>query len=310
MPLRDFALLVTVCLVWASNNVLSKYVVSDLHVAPFFYAAARFVLVTLALFPFLRPMPPPRVRLVAAAFVMGAGNFGLLFVGLKYAAPSTAAIVMQLNMPATLVLSRLFLGERVSPRRAAGIALTALGVLTVMWDSHGFTLSPGLLLIAGSAVMYAVGVVLTKEIEGLRPLTFQAWVGATSVIPLTAASVIFEPGQLQGAIQAGWIFWIALVFSAFVVSVGAHTFFIALLQRHEANLLSALSLLTPLFTIILGVVLLHDPFGARLGAGSVLTLIGVLIIALRRKHVNAVLGSLRLLPTWAVRRVGPEVIHD
>jgi drug/metabolite transporter (DMT)-like permease len=108
-----------------------------------------------------------------------------------------------------------------------------------------------------------------------------------------AAALVFEPGQVQGALQAGWVFGIALLFSAFVVSVGAHTLFIALLQRHEANLLSALSLLAPLFTVILGVVLLHDAFGPRLVAGSVATLLGVLIIALRAEHLKALLAVLR-----------------
>src|SRR5215510_1810845 len=127
MALRDFALLMAMCVVWAVNNIVSKYVVSTLEVPPLFYAAARFAIVAAALIPFLRPAPRPLWRLVLAAFLMGGGNFGLMFVGLKYSTPSSAAVVLQLGMPATLILSVLFLGERIRWRRGLGILLTFAG---------------------------------------------------------------------------------------------------------------------------------------------------------------------------------------
>ena len=135
--------------------------------------------------------------------------------------------------------------------------------------------------------MSSVGVILTKQIEGLRPITFQAWVGAVSILPMTLLSAWLEPGQVDIALAAGWPFWTALLFSALVVSI------VALLQRYEANLISALILVTPLATIALGVAVLHDPFGPRLVIGSVLALAGVLIIALRGSQVMSLLLAMR-----------------
>ena len=63
MALRDFALLILMCLVWAFNTILSKDVVSGLEVPPLFYAAARFAILTVVLIPFLRPAPRPIWRL-------------------------------------------------------------------------------------------------------------------------------------------------------------------------------------------------------------------------------------------------------
>lgn len=296
MALRDFGLLMAMCMVWAVNNIISKYVVSDLDVPPLFYAAARFAIVAAMLVPFLRPAPKPTWRLVLTAFLMGGGNFGLMFVGLKYSTASTAAVVLQLGMPITLILSVIFLGERIRWRRGLGIALTFAGVLTVMWNPAGFTLSAGLLLVAGATVMSGIGVILTKQIEGMRPITFQAWVGLVSVLPMALLSAWFEPGQVDKAIAAGLPFWAALVFSAVVVSVGAHTLYVTLLQRYEANLISALILVTPLATIGLGVAVLGEPFGPRLAIGSVLAIAGVLIIALRANQVMSMLLAMRNRP--------------
>ena len=77
MSLRDFGLLALVCLVWASNNIVSKYVVSHLGSPPLFYATARFAVVAIATLPWLLPMPRPRLRLITVALLMGGGNFAL-----------------------------------------------------------------------------------------------------------------------------------------------------------------------------------------------------------------------------------------
>ena len=112
-------------------------------------------------------------------------------------------------------------------------------------------------------------------------------------VPMALASAWLEPGQIAVAVKAGWTFWAALVFSAVVVSLGAHTIYVTLLQRYEANLISALVLVTPLATIALGVIAMRDPFGPRMLIGTLLALAGVLIIALRGNQAIAMLMALR-----------------
>jgi O-acetylserine/cysteine efflux transporter len=227
------------------------------------------------------------------ALLMGGGNFTLFFIGLKFSTPSSAAIVLQLGMPITTLLSVLVLGEKIRWRRGVGILLTFAGALTVMWNPQGLALSGGLLLIASAAFMGSLGAVLMKQLEGVRPLTYQAWVGFASVWPLAALTAVAEPGQVGAAIDAGLPFAAAVLFSAVVVSLGTHSAYYVLVQRHEANLIAALTLMTPLMTIGLGVALLGDPFGPRMVLGTVLALSGVLIIALRGNQVMP-----KLLALW------------
>ena len=63
MSLRDFGLLVLICLVWAGNNIISKIVVAHWGVPPLFYAAVRFSLVALVTVPWLRELLQGQVRL-------------------------------------------------------------------------------------------------------------------------------------------------------------------------------------------------------------------------------------------------------
>jgi drug/metabolite transporter (DMT)-like permease len=285
---RDFLLLVAVCLIWAFNNVLSKIIVSNWAIPPLFYVTMRFAVVAVVMLPWLLPMPRPAWRIVAIALCLGGGSFALLFMGLQTTSPSAAAIVLQLGVPFTMLLSVLMLGERIHWRRGIGIALTLIGVLIVTWRP-GFALSHGLWLVAASAFSGAAGAVLMKQVDDVTPFRFQAWVGFVSVIALGFASATVETGQWAAAMAAGWPFVAAVLFTALVVSVGAHSVYYHLIQRYEANLLAPLTLMTPLGTIGLGVLITHDPFDLRMGVGGALAMIGVLIVALRRKPATELL---------------------
>jgi drug/metabolite transporter (DMT)-like permease len=293
MSLRDFALLVFVCLLWATNNIVSKYVVAYLHAPPLFYAAVRFLIVAAAVFPWLRNPPRPLWRLLLIAVCMGAGSFAFMFIALKTASPSSAAIVSQLMVPTTTFLSFMLLGERLNRRRLLGISLTLVGALAVMWDPHGLTLSGGLAFVLVSVVLGSLGSVLMKQMDGVKPLQFQAWVGLASAVVLVPLTLIFEPGGVETGLAIGWRFWAAVIFSALVVSVFGHTAYYWLIQRYEANLISPLTLMTPLATIGLGVVITHDPFDARMAFGAAVALAGVLIIAMRPNQIMLLLLNLR-----------------
>lgn len=280
MGLRDFLIMVAVCVIWGLNNVISKLVVSHWGVPPLFYASIRFALVALLTLPWLLPVPRPLWRIVTVGLAMGAGSFGLLFVGLTTSTPSAAAVVVQAGVPVTTLLSIVVLGERIHWRRWLGISLTLVGVLAVIWKP-GFAVSTGLLFVLASAVTSAIGAILMKQMPGIAPLRFQAWVALSSVLGLAAASGLAESGQWHAAQAAGWPFVAAVVFSAVIVSVGAHTAYYGLIARHEANLIAPLTLMTPLSTIALGVSITGDRLDAHMVAGTVLALLGVLIVALR-----------------------------
>ncbi len=281
MKPRDFLLLVLVCLFWATNNVLSKVVISHWHVPPLFYTAVRFAIVTLVTLPWLLPMPRPAWRTVAIGLAMGAGSFGLMFVALKWASPSEAAIVVQSSVPITTLLSVWLLGERIHWRRGLGISLALAGVLVVVWQP-GFKVSAGMGFLLGAAFCGSLGAVLMKQMDDIAPLRFQAWVGLTGLVLLAPLSAIIEPQAYQAAAAAGWYFIGAVFWSALVVSVFAHSAYYLLIGRYEANLISPLTLMTPIVTIGLGVAITGDHFDARMAVGSTIALLGVLLVALRR----------------------------
>ncbi|PYE39504.1 putative membrane protein [Rhizobium sp. PP-F2F-G38] len=287
MRRRDFILLMLVCLVWAINVIVGKVVLSGMGVPPFYYAAIRFLLVAVLLSKLLLPIPRQIGRILLAGLFMGAGHFGFLFLGLTSSSPSAASIVLQFGIPITTILSVCFLGEKLSSFRAVGILLALCGVIVVIWDPSGFSLSPGLFAILISTTSLASGAVLLKRIDAIAPLRLQAWVGFVSFLPLSLASVFLEHGQMASTLAGGWTIATAIVFSAIVVTGWAHTTYFSLLQRYEANLVVPLTLAMPLMTMVLGVAFTGDKIDARIVTGTIIAIAGIWIVisAKPRRHI-------------------------
>ena len=121
-------------------------------------------------------------------------------------------------------------------------------MLIVTWRPGGLSLSTGLWFVAASAFAGAAGAVLMKQVDGVKPFRFQAWVGLVSATVLTLASILLEDGQWTAATTTGRPLVAAVVFTALIVSVGAHSVYYHLIDRYEANLLAPLTLMTPLAT--------------------------------------------------------------
>jgi drug/metabolite transporter (DMT)-like permease len=217
---------------------------------------------------------------------MGGGGFALFFLGIKTASPSSAAVVTQLGLPITTLLSVAMLGERIYWKRGLGITLTFVGGVLVMWNpGSGLPISSGLVLILGSAAAGSLAAVMMKQMEGVQPLRFQAWIGLASVMPLTFLTAALESDQIPRAIAGGWAFLAALLFSALIVSLVAHTIYYGLIGKYPANLIAPLTIMNPLMTVALGILVTGDRFDLRMALGTGIALCGVLMITFRRNHV-------------------------
>jgi O-acetylserine/cysteine efflux transporter len=132
-----------------------------------------------------------------------------------------------------------------------------------------------------------------KRMAPIGALQMQAWVGLFSFIPLFGISALMETGQIASYVNGGWPIWGATVFAVLGVSVFGHGGFYTLLKKYDVSLLSPLTLMTPIWGVVFGIVLLNEGITARLVMGSVISLSGVLVIALRAnsKMPEAAMGK-------------------
>lgn len=281
MTPSSFAIIMACNLVWALNVIVSKWAVDDYGVPPLFYAALRSLVVVAALVPFLRRLPANPVRVLLVGLAMSGGSFGLMFMGLETASPSAAGVVNLTGAPLTVLFAILILKEEVRWRRMLGMALAFGGVMLAVASPAGMQSGVvGLLYLFGGVVVGALGAVFFKRIT-IGAVEMQAWAGLASVAILFPLSFGIESGQLAAITAAPWEVLACVAFAGLVVSVGAHSAYYHLLQRHDANLLVPLTLMTPLLTIGFGAWLTGDPIGPRLLIGAGLAIAGVAIILVR-----------------------------
>ena len=293
MGFRDFLLLFAVCLVWGLNIVVTRWTVFDAAVPPIFFAAVRFLGVAAVLLPFLRPVPKDITTLFFISFFIGSGHFALLFLGLANAEASAASVVGQLGVPFATLMSMAFLGETIGWRRGLGIMLAFSGVLVIAVDPASFTVSYGLLYIAGAAFIGSVGGILMKRMSPIPALQMQAWIGLFSFLPLFALSFMVEAGQWSAYTGGGLWVISATVFAVLGVSIFGHGGFYLLIKKYDISLLSPLTLMTPIWGVVLSISFLGEPITANLILGAVISLGGVFVIAVRpnTKLPEAALGK-------------------
>lgn len=281
MGFRDFILLFAVCFVWGLNIVITRWVVFDAAVPPVFFAAIRFLGVAVCLIPFLRPIPKNLKTLFLISMFIGAGHFALLFIGLANAEASAASVVGQLGVPFSTLMSMVFLGEVIRWRRAIGILLAFIGVLIIAVDPASFTISFGLVYIVGAAFIGSVGGILMKWMAPISALQMQAWIGLFSFAPLFALSAFLEANQWSTYVAGSWMVWAATLFAVVGVSVFGHGAFYHLIKKYDISLLSPLTLMTPIWGVVLSIILLGEALTPQLLIGGIISLGGVFVIAIR-----------------------------
>lgn len=281
---RDLALLVGISGIWGFNLIAAKVGVTE--IPPILFTALRFGLLSVVTLPFLKVFPGQMRPLLVAAGLSGALQFALLFAGLALAHDvSTVAIASQLGIPITTLLSVWLLKETIRWRRILGIVLAFGGVAVIAFDPGVLVYSNGLGLVIASCVAGSLGLTYIKRLNGIGPLQLQAWLAVTAWPLLLGLSFVFEQGQwaaLRGASLTGWG---ALVFTSLINSLFAHTAMFYLIQRYPVTSVAPLTLLSPIFSIVFGVTLLDDQLSPRMVLGGALTLLGILIVALRDRRM-------------------------
>jgi len=279
--------LVLINAIWGFNIVAVK--LSADRFPPVFLSFMRFLIVGLIVWPWLRVRRGEMRWLITAATCSGGLQFALMYSGVALSGnmPSVA-IAGQLGVPFATLLSVMMLGERIHWRRWLGIGMAFVGVVVIGFSPAVFTSWSGLILIVIASFVGAVGLIAIKRVHELEPLELQAWLAWGSLPLLLPLSLLLEDGQLESLRHAGATGWGALLYSALLASLVAHTAYFALIRRYPVSSVAPVTVLTPLFSVFFSVLLLGDVLDWRLIVGGLLTLSGITVIVIRERKAAAI----------------------
>lgn len=113
-------------------------------------------------------------------------SIGLFFTALPFIGLAEATAIMDINPVLITLGAALFLGERIGPRRIAGITVALVGAMIVIRPGAG-VFQPAALLPLLGAFTYAAGAVMTRMVRGDGTATSILW--ATGIATLGASFV-------------------------------------------------------------------------------------------------------------------------
>lgn len=162
-------------------------------------------------------------RVWALVALLAGTPFGLLMFGALQFAPSSHAAVFPFTAMSIMgmVLGALVLGERLSPRKLAGIAVVLVGLVLVSGvDAASFTARAALgdaMFLAAGTLWAGFGIVLRKH--RLDPLLATAVVSLSALltyVPVYAAAV--GPGRLMAV--APQVLWTEVLVQGVIAGAG------------------------------------------------------------------------------------------
>jgi len=288
-PWAAYSCLAASMLLVGSYVGLSKLLLSVFPV--FLLAWLRFGIAAVAMVPWVQrgegevPLTAHDRRLLFLESFLGNFLFSIcMLYGVLLSSAVAAGVVMAAIPAAVALLSRIFLHERIAPRvmaaigcAVAGIALLALardsGTTDAATPAHQ---SLGHTLLLCAVFCEASYVVIGKRLAGqMSPRRISALInlwGLLLVTPLglwQALSHDFAATPLHS--------WGLLLFYSLAASVATVWLWMRGLRAVPASRAGVFTVLLPVAATLVGVTVLHEPFGAAHAGAFVLALAGLLL---------------------------------
>lgn len=281
----DYLKLALTMLFWGGTWVAGRVAVQEL--APMAVAAWRFLFAAggLLILVFWQYRRLPRLnrsewwRIVALA-ATGIFLYNIAFLGgLQHMAAGRGALVVALNPVIVSLAAWWWLGEAMTPAKAAGGALALVGCLTVI--GRGSPLAPltgdigiGEVLIMACAFLWAAYTLIGRRtMKTVPPLLATAYASAVGWLMLLLAALFDSPRALLP--DYSWHAWAAILFLGVFGTTLGFTWFNQGVQRLGAARASVFINLVPLAAVILGAWLLDERLSPSVLFGGLLVLTGV-----------------------------------
>lgn len=278
MNRRDTALAILVAALWGFNFVVIDWGMGA--VPPLLFAAIRFTVVAVPAC-FFVPRPPVPFRTVAAvgAF-MSLGQFGLLYLAMHLGLPpGLSALVLQAQVPFTIVIAAAVLRERPSLAQVAGVALGVAGLAVVGAGTGGRVAPLALALCLLAGLSWGIGNVVSRAAKAPGGLALTVWSATVVPVPMLGLSLLVDgpAATARGLGELGWHGALSTVYTAGLCSLVGYAVFNRLLSAYPSGKVVPWVLLAPVVAMASSWALLGEAPGAAELAGAVLLVTGVLI---------------------------------
>ena len=274
---------VTFCVLWSSAFIAAKF---GLTAAPplaqltirFLFAGALLV----GLMVLMGKRWPRNWSDVVTGIILGILNnsiyLGLFFTAMQTVTAGIAALIAALTPLATVVLAQPVLGERLTRRVAAGIALGIIGAFIVLQQrlDAGTDDATGIVLCLIAMVCLSIGTVLYRK-RGSHADPF-----VMNTIQTVASGIVLLPVALLvddwGTITFNATFFLSVGYLSIMLSIVALLIWFRLIRIAGAGKASSFHFLNPGLGMLFGFVILGEPIAMTDMIGLVPIIGGIILV--------------------------------
>jgi drug/metabolite transporter (DMT)-like permease len=203
------------------------------------------------------------------------------FAGLQYISASLERLILYLNPTLVMLLGWLLFKRRVTRRQLGAFAISYAGILVVFGAElslEGRDVLLGSALVFGSALSYAVYLVYSgQEVQRLGSLRLTGLATSVACVLCIGQYLVLKP--VGSALELPAAVWWLSVLNAVACTFAPVLMVMMAIERVGASVTAQAGMVGPVFTILLGVWLLGEPFTLWVALGTALVLLGVTLLA-------------------------------
>ena len=267
MSVRHAIFALIICSIWGVNFTVMK--IGLMQIDPYLFGFLRFSIVFLLLLPWLKIVPGMMIKLFLLGNLIGGFQFALVFLAMDMTNHVSAmSVVVQLNIPITLIMAHFFLFERMSYWRTSGVLISFLGVLIITLEPEILEEGIVILIVVGATTMYSIGVIMMRKMASINVFQTQAWVAFFSVPIFFIMTLIFESGQIEQVLNIDLIGILMVLYTSILASIVGYGGINYLLKLYPVTLISPFMVSVPIFATIGSVTFLNEILSVKFILGA------------------------------------------
>ena len=282
--IADIALIVTTFL-WGLNAVITKNAIGDTPETfrIFVYNGLRIPLGAIVLLLTVKLSGRPiEIRWKHVPLIMSVSFFGMFFfmtgfvLGIHLTSASNMGVFNATIPLLILLISMIAKIERPTLRIVTGILIGFIGLLALVLRGGGFRFNPGDAVIFMACTSWAYYTVFAKKIVAYyEPMLAMAWVYVFTALYQLPLFLWQLPEQDWASVSiANWInIAISVGFSLFI----ANSLYYFAIKKTQPSRVAIYTNLTPVFTVLLAVIIRGEQITALQIAGLVVIIIGIIV---------------------------------
>jgi len=252
------------------------------EVPTFHLLALRFLFTGLLFLPFAKLQKKDVLNLFTIAIFFNVIHLGLIFWGLNYLTSASSSSIQQLQAPFSVLLAVFFLKERITLLQILGIFVAIAGVVVIRGVPELHTI--GFILTILGSLAFSIVQINMKTMGKIDIATFTAYTSFFSLPFLVLLAYLFEDKVHWENVEYNRL-TIVLAYQVFILGFST-AIWQKLTETKGVNKVIPFSLLTPVFAIIGGYIILSEIITSHILIGMGLTIIGVALTIFFKPKTN------------------------